>query len=92
MNPLGRNMFNLAERQRIIELALEGDCAVDCVQQIIRILRREEAATIEEMKRQLTGGFPEEIEQSIQFLISWGMIEPFGRGGLRLTVPSSNSQ
>ena len=101
MNPLGRNMFNLAERQRIVDLALDGDCAVDCLQAIIRILRVEEAVTIEEVKRQLkdqvfsdwlTLSSPDEIDQSIQFLVSWGMVEPFGDDGMRLTVPSSSSQ
>ena len=89
MNPLGRNMFNLAERRRIIDLALQDDCAVDSLQEIIRLLQAGEAVTIEQIKRQLTSRDKEEMEQSIQFLLSWGMIEPFGHGGVRLTVPSS---
>ena len=74
MNPLGKNMFTLQERRRIIEKAFETETPIDCIQRIIRVLDEDTDLSVAQIKDMLDDD-PEEIELTIKFLCGWGMIE-----------------
>ena len=83
MNPLGKNMFTLQERQKIIDKALESKTPIDCIQRIIRLLGDDTDLSVTQIKNMLDDD-PEEIELTIKFLCGWGMIETNDKNFVRL--------